>query len=384
MAPEVALAKIDELSTGDDRVLDPMCGSGTVVRLAREAGRQAIGCDLDPLAVRMTRTACNPAWATDLKDRAEELAAEAMAETAALPSWIADDFETSEFVKFWFAPDQRGDLARLAKVLSNRPRSDDPLRIALSRLIVTKDGGASLARDTSHSRPHKVREDNDFDVIEGFIRSADKLGSLLEDLPSGDHAASVRSVDARKLDFVPENHIDLVVTSPPYLNAIDYLRGHRLSLVWFGQTMREVRDLRGSSIGAERILKNASAATKAMALQATPRLAEMSDRDQGMTLRFVADMDRLCASLARVVKTGGHLVFVVADSQVRGVPVSNSAICKLAAAHHGFTFTDGLVRPLPSQHRYLPPPEVGGSQFSTRMREEAVITFERSADTAAA
>ncbi len=51
-----------------------MCGSGTVVRLAAEAGRVGIGADLDPLAVIMTRTACHSAWAKNLGERAEALA----------------------------------------------------------------------------------------------------------------------------------------------------------------------------------------------------------------------------------------------------------------------------------------------------------------------
>ena len=41
----------------------------------------------------------------------------------------------------------------------------DCLWLALSRIIVTKHVGATLAWDVSHSRPHKVRTENDFDVL---------------------------------------------------------------------------------------------------------------------------------------------------------------------------------------------------------------------------
>ena len=44
---------------------------------------------------------------------------------------------------------------------------------------------------------------------------------------------------------------------------------------------------------------------------------------QRMTLRFTHDMTRLSRSLARVTKPRGHLVMVVADSQLCGVPISN-------------------------------------------------------------
>ena len=39
--------------------------------------------------------------------------------------------------------------------------------------------------------------------------------------------------------------------SPPYLTAIDYLRGHRLALVWFGSGILDQRSVRAGSIGAE-------------------------------------------------------------------------------------------------------------------------------------
>jgi ribosomal protein L11 methylase PrmA len=77
MAPEIALGKIDLLTRPGATVLDPMCGSGTVVRLAAEQGRVGIGVDLDPLAVIITRTACHPAWAENLVERAEAVLARA-------------------------------------------------------------------------------------------------------------------------------------------------------------------------------------------------------------------------------------------------------------------------------------------------------------------
>src|SRR5436853_53810 len=92
-----------------------------------------------------------------------------MAPEVALDKIEMDD-ETRDFVDYWFAPTQAEDLSRIARVLADRPRTDDPLRVALSRMIVTKEMGASLARDTSHSRPHRVADTNDYDVFAEFIK----------------------------------------------------------------------------------------------------------------------------------------------------------------------------------------------------------------------
>lgn len=54
MAPELAIDALRLLPQGSV-VLDPMAGSGTVLRHAAALGHVAIGRDLDPLAVLMTR-----------------------------------------------------------------------------------------------------------------------------------------------------------------------------------------------------------------------------------------------------------------------------------------------------------------------------------------
>lgn len=377
MAPELALDKIEELTEPGATVLDPMCGSGTVVRLAAEQGRVGLGADLDPLAVLITRTACHSGWAKNLEKRADELADRAWRLGEQLPDWIKKDPETTEFAEYWFADEQRADLSRLARKLIESPPSDDPLRVAFSRMIVTKDRGASLARDTSHSRPHRVSDVNDYDVFDEFVKSAKKLETLI-DMTRAAHRPRIRRNDARSLGgFVPKASVDLIVTSPPYLNAIDYLRGHRLSLIWMGWTLAGIRAVRGESVGVERGMTEVEPDLRKLAGEAVPRMADLPRARQGMVLRFTYDMDRLARSLARVTKPDGHLVMVVADSQLAGVPISNSAICAGAATRNGFELVDETIRPLPARHRYLPPPTSTTGTLATRMKDEVVYTFRR-------
>lgn len=135
--------------------------------------------------------------------------------------------------------------------------------------------------------------------------------------------------------------------------------------------------MRGDSIGAERRLLSESRTIQELASTVVPRLEELTAREQGMIRRYARDIDRLCKSLSRVTKPSGHLVFVVADSQLKSVPVMNSHFCKVSAVRHGFEFVEGVTRALPSQHRYLPPPDKVSGSFGSRMREESVLTFRR-------
>ena len=159
--------------------------------------------------------------------------------------WIDDDPAARAYTRYWFAAAQRRDLRGLASVLA--PRRGplwDVLRLALSRIIIAKERGASLSRDASHSRPHKVQDRNTYDVFEGYVKAVCELVRRLE-LRSVDGVSQVRQGDARKLTRVSDESVDAVITSPPYLNALDYMRGHRLSLIWLGYRMEELRALRG-------------------------------------------------------------------------------------------------------------------------------------------
>ena len=64
MAPDLAVAELRSLRPGSV-VLDPMSGSGTVLRQAADLGHRPIGFDLDPLAVLMTKV-----WTTPVDDGA--------------------------------------------------------------------------------------------------------------------------------------------------------------------------------------------------------------------------------------------------------------------------------------------------------------------------
>jgi len=66
MAPGFALDSLTELPKGSV-ILDPMTGSGTVMREAAEIGLRGIGYDLDPLAVLMSSVWTTPVGAIGLR-----------------------------------------------------------------------------------------------------------------------------------------------------------------------------------------------------------------------------------------------------------------------------------------------------------------------------
>jgi SAM-dependent methyltransferase len=371
MAPEVAWGPILDLRRGST-VLDPMCGSGVVLRAAAEAGVQSYGFDLDPLAVLISGAWTSTAPRSQLLHDAHialERAAELMDLGDRLP-WHDD--ETYEFVQYWFGPRQRLELASLARsILESRSRNKGLLRTALSRIVITKDRGASLARDVSHSRPHKVWQESDYDVYAGFLRSARQLAKNM----NSDRVkakALVRRGDSRKLCRVPDSSIDCVVTSPPYLNAIDYLRGHRLSLVWLGFGLSGLRNVRGASVGSERSPDGDIGSHFDLDRYVTPCVDQLPRRQRGWLYRYCDDAERISSEIARVTRGGGTVVLVVGNSFIRGQRIDNATIFADALTAAGLDNVERREREIPARRRYLPIPHEE-SGLGARMRSEVVL-----------
>lgn len=377
MAPDIALTRCLQLPA-NAVVLDPMVGSGTVLRAAVDAGLQGIGYDVDPLAVLMTRVWTTPIDIDELREAARNLVRLARAESPAVRlAWVDDDLETREFVNFWYAPKQQEDLRRLSVLLARQPgHVGDALRIALSRLIVTKDRGASLARDVSHSRPHRVGKDNDFDVFPALLRSVDAIAPRL--ISTGAQVkAAVKLGDARCMNDVLDGSVDAIITSPPYLNAIDYIRGHRLALVWLGYQIGDLRSIRATSVGAERAPeRDADRNALAVLLPALGQIDALPTRVRGMVDRYLIDLFALLQEIRRALKTRGTATLVVGNSRLHNVLVDNAAAVTVAASTVGLTLMGRRERELPPSRRYLPPPKVNQPPDTPhRMRTEVVLTF---------
>jgi len=386
MAPGIALEAVSESNTSL-RVLDPMAGSGTVLAVARAKGHRAFGIDVDPLAVLLARVWTRTVDAELITNKAAYVLSRAKTVFDSLSSGqaypIGADDETRKFVRYWFDDYTRRQLAALAAAISRV--HDQAIREVLwcgfSRLIITKQAGASLAMDLSHSRPHKVFEYSPVKPFNKFIEAVDAVVSNCPHRTEGPVGPStlVKQGDARRLR-IASNSIDLVLTSPPYLNAIDYMRCSKFSLVWMGYSVSEIRRIRGESIGTEAVSQEAMQAEWVKSLIKDLRLRpRLVGRFHALLSQYVWDMNRALAEVSRVLRPGGRAIYVVGDSTVRGTFVRNSAIVAAVAHDHGLSLVSQQSRTLPANRRYLPPPKKIGddSAMNGRMRREVIMVFNK-------
>lgn len=383
MAPELVWDELPE-STPRLRVLDPMAGSGTTLVTARLRGHEAIGYDRDPLAVLIARswlTNVNPAETeakgADIILRAR-LRARGMSLSNAYPRG-ADD-ETKAFVRYWFDTTNRVQLAALSDSISrlHDPSLRDLMWCAFSRLIITKRIGVSLAMDISHSRPHRSYEKAPVNAFDRFEHAVNQVIKSSPFSNKTDHsAASMGFADARQLPL-RENTVDVVITSPPYLNAIDYIRGHKFSLIWMGHSLEKLRGVRTTNVGTETVAKTKEGDTGTEnIMQMMCSVNNLSKRNAGMLRGYVRDMRAVLSETKRVLRSGGKAVFVVGNCNLRETFVQNSRGIEGLAAELGMEVSKIRRRPLPENRRYLPPPESmgAGKALKKRMREEVILTL---------
>lgn len=367
------------------RVLDPMVGSGTTLVVAKALGHSPIGFDSDPLAVVLAR-----AWCADVRPETFLACARRMHEQAA-KDWRAisgsgaypssADEETRHFVRYWYDLPNRKQLTALSRqiVLVRNAQLQALLWCALSRLVIVKSVGASRAMDVAHSRPHRVYDVGPISPIEHFQKSAERVASTAPFVQCRRmHArASIRLGDARQLPL-EDDSVDVVITSPPYLNGIDYLRGNKFSLVWMGRSISELRKIRSTNVGTE--VSHLDGKTTPVVEEIVSRMtgdAAVSARTHGMLTRYVHDMSLVIGETARVVRRGGRIVFVVGDSIIQERFVRNSIAVERLARERGLRLVARRRRKLADRHRYLPPPShhQAGTQLGRRLREEVVLSF---------
>jgi hypothetical protein len=280
--------------------------------------------------------------------------------------------ETKQFVRYWFDLGVRKELTSLARYLdSGRYETTPFLACAFSRMIITKQGGVSLAEDVSHSRPHRTRDLAPYlpfdlfpSAVEAIIDGANFLGD--DSLP----AATTLEGDCRALPF-ESDFFDYAITSPPYLNAIDYLRGHKMSLVWLGHQIEDLRDLRATNVGSNRGLRS-DASDEVVRAMLRGRAAPNAITN---TLRqYAQDLRSSIAELQRVVRPGGSALFVIGDCTIKGVEVRNSAGLDFVARQVGFERIERYRRELSPNRRYLPPPSAGGGT-ANRLWDEIILKY---------
>jgi len=335
--PEFPARLIESLSKPGHTVLDPFCGSGTVVAEAARRQRLGIGVDVSPLAVLISRTKCALILDEDLaviegsarladsllrglgasEDRAttfDRVRECCEAAGICVPRFLLEPNAISQIAQ-WFSPIASSELALIRTAIEHCavPRVKDLLLVALSSIIVRVSFQRS---DTRFVR--LVRDVAPGEALKCWTRKVSEIFELLRRTQHSGFSprsarAEVHCADARDLNFLAPETVDLVVTSPPYPNSYDYQSFQRLRLLWLG-------------------------------LWSPRNIANLGGR-RGAGKDYDRDILAVLTSIKRVLKSTGLCALVIGATRARGQHQDNAAIICCVAPSAGFRTIDRLEGP---------------------------------------
>lgn len=377
--PQLPRVFIRGLSSPGDIVLDPMMGSGTTLVEAMLAGRRGIGLDIDPLALRLCQAKTVPLQLAGLRNVAQEVVAQALslARKEAVEQHLAQRFDTrtKAFVDYWFLPRTQHEL--MALVLAIESVADPSVRrffeLVFSATIITKSGGVTKARDLAHSRPHLDRDKIPRNAIEQFSLRLQKSLASMTELPRGSGSTPLYA-NATAMPLA-NGVVDLIVTSPPYANAIDYMRAHKFSLVWLGRSVGELSELRSTYIGSERLKDAHLASLPERPEHVISQLAHLDGSKSRILRKYFTEMKAVFTEMNRVLHRQAAAILVVGSSMMRGIDVETHTCLAAIAAQVGFDVVGVVPRRLDRDRRMMPARfgRQSGSMIEQRMHEEYVI-----------
>ena len=405
--PQLPNFLIKQLSKPGDVVLDPMLGSGTTLVEALRLGRRGIGCDIDPLARMIAGAKLTPIDPSAALQTGLSVLSAAQNDCWQDGYRLRQDFllrfdgKTADFIDYWFLPQHQIELFSLLQRIEALPQGSmrDFLNVVFSSTIIAKSGGVSLARDLAHTRPHRDMKKQPSSAFVEFAKRLERNVAAINnemplvteestylsvngamDVSKGHWQAEVLAASAADTGL-PSESVDLIITSPPYANnAIDYMRAHKFSLVWFGWEITELSKIRAQYLGHD-ALSNEKYGNLPDQCQVT--IAALAERDarKAETLRcYFGEMATVISEMKRVLKRGGAAVIVVATSNLRGIDVQTHKGLASISESAGFDLAGIGVRRLDRDKRMMPARwgNQQSSQIEARMHDEYVIGLVKS------
>jgi len=239
--PQLPRFFIERLTQPGDVVYDPFMGRGTTPLEAALLGRIPFGCDINPLSQVLTRPRFNPPTPEQVSERLDQIGFHS-----------SDEFPDDLLV--FYHPETLREIASLKKYLLARrhqnsldPADDWICLLALNRLTGHSPGFFSvytlppnqavsvksqkkINTDRNQSPPRRSVPDLILKKTRNLL--SDCTPAVRETLSGVASQSVLLTQPASRTPQIPSDSVALVVTSPPFLDVVDYA-GDNWLRCWF-------------------------------------------------------------------------------------------------------------------------------------------------------
>lgn len=358
-SPEFVTSVLDTFAPTASRVLDPFAGTGTTPLTASRRGLMSFYCELNPLLQFLVNTKATilamdrterTQIAKDLVDLAKNLQSE-LSEyepDQLLREAYTETFGSSEF----FPATTMETCLRIRSWLDSLSCTSSVIASVASVAAV-----AALIPCSNLIRRGDLRFRKGSECCE-ITNDLPKLLSARLELMAQDiiqvdclrHIPTLITADAKRLEQIPSLDVDVIITSPPYLNGTNYYRNTKVEL-WFIRSLISGRDLAAfryqtvtAGINDVTIKKNPPPASESV--DEVVRLLEDRSYDRRiprMVLSYFADMGQVFDGLLRHCSPSSSLIIDIGDSAYAGIKVDTPRILADLLKSRGWTVDNELV-----------------------------------------
>ncbi|MYD44238.1 MAG: DNA modification methylase, partial [Gammaproteobacteria bacterium] len=208
MHPKLASFLLARYAKQGAKVLDPFCGSGTVLLTAQEMSLDSTGFDINPLALIIADAKTTNYDSSKLQDDIESF-----------KEYVGGTSEVSvpviKNIDFWYGESVISELGRMRHVLQNQSfHYPHFLTVVFANVCRT----SSYTRNSEFKRyretiDKRVRAPGS--VIDTMFARLDETQSLFNNNVNSPGSVKIQLRNSEN-EFNTSNHFDIVVTSPPY------------------------------------------------------------------------------------------------------------------------------------------------------------------------
>ena len=322
-----------------DYVLDPFCGTGTVLLESMLAERKGLGADSNPLARLITEVKTEKYDKEELLSHLEIIIERSKKyKTAKVPDVVNIDH--------WFPKKTQNDLSKILRAINTiRPNKIRSFFLVCFSNCIKKVSFADpriavpvkLNPDRFKNDPKKyedvkkhLQKVKRINVISKFkaiaIQNIDRINRLNTEKKTR-YKAKIISDDARKLKASKKSKarfksrsVQLVITSPPYAGAQKYIRSSSLNLGWTGLAKtNELLQLDKKNIGRENYRSDELKIKKTGIEKADLLIQQIASIDivrAKIIAQYLIEMKAAINESIRVLKKDGYFVLVVGNNKV--------------------------------------------------------------------
>ena len=345
------------ITNGTACVNDPFMGCGTTVVSAISRGFRASGTDINKVAHLVTGAkakAIHPDYLADKVKRFLSRISCFEAESSLFPvNQVKPHIPEKhlERIDYWFTEGVRDELGKiLALILEETdPVVQSFLLVAFSHVLKTcsiwNQGSTKPTRDMKKrpTPPYDAIKRHLLKMLKGNAEFYDIIPACIKERP--DNYLDIR-VGSAEVQPAPNDSVDLIVSSSPYVTSYEYADLHQLSTLWL-DLADDLKEYKKRFIGTSYKQYEGETLSSQIASDIVTEMLPKSRKKAKEIEAFFIDMQEVFNESFRILKQGGRCCYVIGNTKLKGVDILNAEAFAESLQYSGFKFDRLIKREIP-------------------------------------